>query len=88
VKHSVAAQQQQQQQHLKVSVDEVTDLKVVVIVAPRIQQGLGHLDPTKVTNEFLQKIVVSVVKPDISKIMGLGSNITFNKRILCILLLN
>ena len=37
---------------LKVSVDQVVDLEILVVVAPRIEKSFGYLDPTKVTDEL------------------------------------
>lgn len=42
---------------LKVSIDEVVDLKILVVVAPRIKQRLGNLDPAKVTDELNDGVV-------------------------------
>ena len=38
--------------NLKVPVDQVIDLEIFVIVAPWIEQRLGHLDPTQVGDEL------------------------------------
>ena len=40
--------------NLKIPVDEKADLKVVIVIAPRVQQRLGHLDPAEVEDEFLR----------------------------------
>ena len=40
--------------NLKIPVDEKADLKVVIVIAPRVQQRLGHLDPAEVADEFLR----------------------------------
>ena len=37
---------------LQVAVDEVVDLKVLVVVAERVEQGLRHLDPAAVADEL------------------------------------
>ena len=37
---------------LKVSVDQVVDLEILVVVTPRIEKSFGYLDPTKVTDEL------------------------------------
>ena len=38
--------------NLEISVDEIIDLKVLIVIAPRIEQRLCHLDPTHVTDEL------------------------------------
>jgi len=38
--------------YLKVSVNDVINLKIFIIITPRIEQSLGYLDPTKVSNKF------------------------------------
>jgi hypothetical protein len=38
--------------HLEVSINQVVDLEILVVVTPRVQQGFSDLDPTKVTDEF------------------------------------
>ncbi len=39
-------------ENLEVSIDEIVNLEVLIIISPRVEQGLGHLDPSHVTNEF------------------------------------
>lgn len=38
--------------NLKISIDEVVDLKVLIVIAPRVEQGFSNLDPSKVSNEL------------------------------------
>lgn len=38
--------------HLNVPVDEPVDLKVVVVLPKRVDQGLGHLEPAHVEEEL------------------------------------
>ena len=40
--------------YLEISVDEVVDLEIFVIVSPWIEQGFGNLDPTKIGDKFNQ----------------------------------
>ena len=38
--------------NLEVSINEVVDLKILVIITPRVEQGLSDLDPAKVADEL------------------------------------
>lgn len=38
--------------YLKISLNEIVDLKILVVIAPRIEQSFSNLDPTDVTNEL------------------------------------
>jgi hypothetical protein len=38
--------------NLKISVYQVVDLEILVVVAPRVEKRFCYLDPTKVTNEL------------------------------------
>ena len=38
--------------NLEVSVNEVVDLKVFIVIAPRIEERFRNLDPTHVTDEL------------------------------------
>ena len=54
---------------MEVSVDDVIKLKVVVIIAERIDEALGYFEPAKVENELKKEeegnvdIKVGVVVP-------------------------
>jgi hypothetical protein len=39
-------------ENLEVSIDEIVNLEVLIIISPRVEQGLSHLDPSHVTDEF------------------------------------
>ena len=40
--------------NLEVSINEVVDLKVLIVISPRIEKGFSNLDPTKVSDELNQ----------------------------------
>ena len=39
-------------ENLEVSVNEIIDLEVFVVISPRVEQRLSHFDPSHVTDEF------------------------------------
>ena len=41
--------------HLKVSVKQVIDVKVLVVIAKRVDQNLGDVQPAKVEEELEQR---------------------------------
>ena len=42
--------------YLKVSINEIIDLKVFIIISPGIEKSFSNLDPTQVSNEFNHQI--------------------------------
>jgi hypothetical protein len=46
--------------NLKISVNEIVDLKILIIVTPRVEKSFSNLDPTKVTDEFNDGVIGKV----------------------------